>query len=84
LVGGFEFDRLAFHEEESLRLRRPVEKAQGVLPIFVPGNPDEFVQDGRLHFTSGFPVAGTDPPGNGFFSCIVTNFCITKYISCIR
>jgi hypothetical protein len=42
--GGFEFDGPALREEEGLRLCRFIEKAQGVLPVFVPGNADEFVQ----------------------------------------
>jgi hypothetical protein len=44
--GGFEFDSLAFHEEDCVRLHRFVEKAQGVLPVFVSGNADGFVRDG--------------------------------------
>jgi hypothetical protein len=44
--GGFEFDRRAFHEEEGVRLRQFVEKARGVLSVFVSGNPVEFIQDG--------------------------------------
>jgi hypothetical protein len=42
----FEFDGRAFHEEDGLRLRRFVEKVRGVLPVFVSGNADEFVQNG--------------------------------------
>jgi hypothetical protein len=43
--GGFEFDGLAFHKEKGLRLHRFIENAQGVLPVFVSGNPDEFARD---------------------------------------
>jgi hypothetical protein len=71
-VGGsffrrFESGRLAFNNEESLSRFRFVKYAQGVLPVFVPGNADEFVWDGRLFFPSGFPLAGTDLPCNGSF-----------------
>jgi hypothetical protein len=45
LGGGFEFDGRAFHEEKGVRPRRFVEKAQGVLPVFVSGNADEFARD---------------------------------------
>jgi hypothetical protein len=44
--GGFEFDGLAFHEEEGLYLWRFVENVQGVLPVLVPSNADGFVQNG--------------------------------------
>jgi hypothetical protein len=43
--GGFDFYRRAFHKEEGLRLRQLTGKAQGLLPVFVSGNADEFVRD---------------------------------------
>jgi hypothetical protein len=40
-----EFDRFAFDDKQGRRLRL-VEDTQGVFPVFVAGNPDEFVQHG--------------------------------------
>jgi hypothetical protein len=71
-VGGsffrrFKFDRLVFDDKQGLWILRLIEDTQGVLPVFVTGNPDEFVQDGRLLFSSGLPIAGTDLPGDSLF-----------------
>jgi hypothetical protein len=58
------FDRFAFDDERGLRL---VEDPQGILTVFVTGNLDEFVQNGRLLFSSGFKTAGTDLSGDRLF-----------------
>jgi hypothetical protein len=71
-VGGsffwwFECDRFAIDDERGLRGLRLVEEPQGVLTVFVTGNLDEFVQNGRLFFPSGFKGAGTDRSGDRLF-----------------